>query len=130
MVGTSFSPRRTVSFQNMLMRATKAVSTSGEVAKPLVAGTAGNETPAVEGAPKKPYAEASNLSGPVDVQDIVPLTSRIRRDRSFIRWAAGTLLEQNQRPCSGGGFGIIDFCIIFIPLYLIPGSAAVPRFVC
>ena len=99
------SPRRTVSFQNMLMRATKAVSASGEMTKPLIAGAAGNETNAVEGGPKKPYAEASNLSGPVDVRDIVPLTSRIRRDRSFIRWAAGTLLEQltNALALRGGG---------------------------
>ena len=34
---------------------------------------------------QKPYAEAANVSGPVTLEDIVPLTSRIKRDRSFIR---------------------------------------------
>jgi len=82
-----------------MSRVAKRVSNAGDVAKPSPANagdsssTSSPQRPPAVGVkhkgeakgPSKPYAIASNMSGPVSIQHIYPLTSRIKRDRSFIR---------------------------------------------
>ncbi|GAX76579.1 hypothetical protein CEUSTIGMA_g4025.t1 [Chlamydomonas eustigma] len=41
--------------------------------------------PAVSAIKAKAYAESANVSGPVELQDVIPLTQRIRRSCSFVK---------------------------------------------
>ena len=73
-----------MSFSKLMTAVASVTSRTSNSGIDQVAVGAAGKAPGDKDAPKL-YADAANLSGPVALEDIVPLTSRIKRDRSFIR---------------------------------------------